>query len=126
MPTENLTNEVARRVERSRFLRRLGGVALVPLAATLARPENAHAATCCENPPCWNQHGCNLCCKPGAYGGTPCPPSLTCVWCWIGECHTHNGVPNRKHYCCEGHTNANCGSGCTGVVCSYLSGTYAC
>lgn len=125
MLTENLTNEVARRVERSRFLRRLGAVTLAPLAVALARTENAYASHCrCD--PCWPQHGCNLCCTAQGYGGPSCPPSLTCVWCWIGDCHTHNGVPNRRHYCCEGHTNAGCGGGCAGVVCSYLSGTYAC
>jgi hypothetical protein len=115
---DKVTDRFAERVARSKFLQRLGGLTLVGLGVNLARTQTAMAL--------WNQHGCSLCFTPAAYGGPSCPGELACVWCWIGGCHTHNGVPNRKHYCCEGHTNTGCGGGCSGAVCSYLSGTYAC
>jgi hypothetical protein len=115
--TDNAANGLANRVERSRFLKRLGGVTLAGVTATLVRPQAAFAL--------WESHGCQLCFPPPGFGGPSCP-DLTCVWCWIGDPHSfQHGVGScKKHYCCEGNTNQNCSANCSGVVCSWLSGTY--
>jgi hypothetical protein len=113
MTTEDVADAVAKRVQRSRFLQRVGGVALAGIAGFMARPQSAHGGT-------WNQHGCHLCVAPN-----PCPP-LTCSWCWLGGAHCHNGAC-RKHYCCEGYTQGNCTGACDtgGWVCSYYTGSFA-
>lgn len=110
MTSETLITGVAKRVERSRFLKRGTGAIFAGLAGLLALPESALA---------WSGHGCNLCQAPGSC------PSLTCSWCWVGNAHCHSGAC-RKHYCCEGYTQTGCIGNCEdGWVCSYYTGSFA-
>lgn len=111
MPVSISSMNAANGLARSRLLGRLAGTAFAATTAALVKPQVARAL--------WSEHGCNLCNAPAAC------PSLTCSWCWLGDCHVHSGLL-RQHYCCEGYVaGQGCGGGCP-AACSWLSDFISC
>lgn len=119
MSAEKLVDLVAETTERRGLLQKAGAASLGAFLGIMGLdPDRADALV--------YTHGCQLCREPVGQCNN-CPSSVTCIWCWLGDCH---GPANFRHRnnCCEGKTrNSHCHSDCHYVACSCFGGpTHPC